>query len=187
MEDTRRQQSYVPARTLDTEFPLIDSDPHFKRVCRYARPSDYGIGAVTAAAGPSGMWLWERLSPSYVGKGGFAPIMRLTAVIGLTGGFLHFYSRSIFRFYGFTENQRERDMDMREMVDKVKKNEPLYGKSSLSPHMQGVASRNSRYAGVWLHVIPWFNFVNHEQHGVDTAKYYQQAERELEAERTKTT
>jgi len=32
-------------------------------------------------------------------------------------------------------------------------------------------------------VIPWFNFVNHNQHGVDTAKYYQQAERELEAER----
>lgn len=69
----------------------------------------------------------------------------------------------LVRFYGFTENERERDMDMREMVDKVKRNEPLYGKSSLSPHMQGVASRNSRYAGVFLHVIPWFNFVNHEQ------------------------
>ena len=54
-------------------------------------------------------------------------------------------------------------MDMREMVEKVKKGEPLYGKSSLSPHMQGVASRNSRYSGVWLHVIPWFNLVNHEQ------------------------
>ncbi|KAL8939498.1 MAG: hypothetical protein Q9216_003326 [Gyalolechia sp. 2 TL-2023] len=124
-------------------------------------------------------------------------------VVGLTGGFLNFYTRSIcrfsrnkydlplltqtlVRFYGFTENQREREMDMREMVDKVKKNEPLYGKSSLSPHMQGVASRNSRYTGIWLHIIPWFNFVNHEQHGVDTAKYYQQAERELEAERTRT-
>ena len=54
-------------------------------------------------------------------------------------------------------------MDMREMVDRVKKGEPLYGKSSLTPHMQGVASRNSRYTGVWLHVIPWFNFVNHDQ------------------------
>ncbi|KAL8963319.1 MAG: hypothetical protein Q9193_000402 [Seirophora villosa] len=111
--------------------------------------------------------------------------MRLTVAVGLTGGFLQYYSRSIFRFYGFSENQREIDMDMREMVDKVKKNEPLYGKSSLTPYMQGVASRNSRYAGVFLHIVPWFNFVNHEQHGVDTAKYYQQAERELEAERTK--
>ena len=54
-------------------------------------------------------------------------------------------------------------MDMREMVDKVKRNEPLYGKSSLTPYMQGVASRNSRYSGIWLHVIPWFNFVNHDQ------------------------
>ncbi|KAL9013977.1 MAG: hypothetical protein Q9173_001360 [Seirophora scorigena] len=185
MGDVQQQRPHVPARALDTEFPLIDSDPHFRRVCRYARRSDYAVGAVTAAAGPAAMLLWERVSPSYVGKGGFAPIMRLTVAVGLTGGFLQYYSRSIFRFYGFTENQREIDMDMREMVDKVKKNEPLYGTSRLTPYMQGVASRNSRYAGVWLHIIPWFNFVNHEQHGVDTAKYYQQAERELEAERTK--
>lgn len=54
-------------------------------------------------------------------------------------------------------------MDMREMVDKVKRNEPLYGTSTLTPYMQGVASRNSRYSGVFLHVIPWFNFVNHAQ------------------------
>ena len=54
-------------------------------------------------------------------------------------------------------------MDMREMVDKVKKGEPLYGKSTMTPYMQGVASRNSRYSGLFLHVIPWFNFVNHEQ------------------------
>ena len=89
------------------------------------------------------------------------------------------------RFYGFTENKREVDLDMREMVDKVKKGEPLYGVSTLTPYMQGVASRNSRYTGIWLHVIPWFNFVNHNQHGVDTAKYYQQAEKELEAEKNK--
>lgn len=67
------------------------------------------------------------------------------------------------RFYGWKENAREVEMDMREMVDKVKKGEPLYGKSTLSPYMQGVAARNSRYAGIWLHVIPWFNFVNHQQ------------------------
>ena len=74
-------------------------------------------------------------------------------------------------------------MDMREMVDKVKKGEPLYGHSTLTPYMQGVAARNSRYSAIMAHVIPWPNFVNHNQHGVDTAKYYQQAERELEAER----
>ena len=74
-------------------------------------------------------------------------------------------------------------MDMREMVDKVKKGEPLYGVSELTPYMQGVAARNSRYGAFFYHVIPWFNFVNHNQHGTDPAKYYQQAERELEAER----
>ena len=74
-------------------------------------------------------------------------------------------------------------MDMREMVDKVKQGEPLYGKSELSDYMQGVAARNSRYTGIWLHLVPMFNIVNHNQHGVDTAKYYQQAERELEAQR----
>jgi len=74
-------------------------------------------------------------------------------------------------------------MDMREMVEKVKKGEPLYGESTLSPYMQGVAARNSRYSQIMLHVIPWFNFVNHNQHGVDTSKYYKAAEDELEKER----
>lgn len=87
------------------------------------------------------------------------------------------------RFYGATENAREIEMDMREMVDKVKAGQPLYGESKLSPHMQGVAARQSRYSALFMGAVPWFNFVNHGQHGVDTAKYYQQAERELEAER----
>ena len=52
---------------------------------------------------------------------------------------------------------------MREMVDKVKRSEPLYGHSSLSPYLQGVAARNSRYSGLFIHIIPWANFVNHNQ------------------------
>lgn len=87
------------------------------------------------------------------------------------------------RFYGFSENAREVDMDMREMVGKVKRGEPLYGESTLTPHMQGVAARQSRFSSLFSDVIPWFNFVNHSQHGVDTAKYYRQAEKELETER----
>lgn len=87
------------------------------------------------------------------------------------------------RFYGFTENSREVQMDMDEMVGKVKRGQPLYGESDLSPHMQGVAARQSRFSSLFSDVIPWFNFVNHPQHGVDTAKYYRQAEKELEAER----
>lgn len=67
------------------------------------------------------------------------------------------------RFWGWTENAREVEMDMKEMVEKVKKGEPLYGESTMTPYMQGVAARNSRYSQLFLHAIPWFNFVNHNQ------------------------
>src|ERR1700753_1191832 len=70
---------------------------------------------------------------------------------------------NIGRFLGITENQREIDMDMREMVDKVKKGEPLYGISRLSEHHQAMAMRNSKNALFFNHVIPMFNFVNHQQ------------------------
>lgn len=49
------------------------------------------------------------------------------------------------------------------MVDKVKKGEPLYGKSQMSEYLQGMAARNSRYSELFIHVIPWFNLVNHDQ------------------------
>ncbi|PTB70269.1 hypothetical protein BBK36DRAFT_1164818 [Trichoderma citrinoviride] len=171
------------SKVVETSYPLIDNDPHFKRVIRYARTSDYVAGAASAAFAPAALYALERLAPSHVGRGGFAKAMRLAGFIGLAGGFLYFYQRSALRFYGATENAREVEMDMREMVAKVKAGEPLYGQSRLSPHLQGVAARQSRYSALFFSTVPWFNFVNHNQHGVDTAKYYQQAERELEAER----
>ncbi|KFH42562.1 NADH-ubiquinone oxidoreductase 20.9 kDa subunit-like protein [Hapsidospora chrysogenum ATCC 11550] len=169
------QPTYTgPTKALKTDYP---------RVVGYARKSDYVVGGLAAAFAPAAMLVLERFAPSHAGKGGFPKIMRLATAIGLTGGFLIFYQRSSLRFYGATENAREREMDMREMVDKVKRGESLYGESQLTPHMQGVAARQSRYSALFMGVVPWFNFVNHNQHGVDTAKYYQQAERELEAER----
>lgn len=155
------------------------------------------------------MLYWEKVSPSFVGKGGFAPIMRLSGAVGVTGAFMFAYTRStstsiidhetielrftfhmlqktddnLVRFYGARENRREVEMDMREMVDKVKKGESLYGTSEVTEYMQGVAHRNSRYSATFAHVLPWPNFVNHPYHGVDTAKYYRQAELELEQER----
>jgi hypothetical protein len=75
------------------------------------------------------------------------------------------------------------EKDMKEMVEKVKKGEPLYGVSELPEHHQHMAARNSRFATIFIGIMPWFNVVNHNHHGVDTAKYYQQAERELEAEK----
>ncbi|KAK7946292.1 uncharacterized protein PG986_010613 [Apiospora aurea] len=181
---TPQQPTYVPSKVLKTDYPLIDNDPHFKRVVGYARPSDYVHGVTAAIAGPGALYAMEKFAPSQVGRGGFAQAMRLTGVIGAIGGFLYYYQRSTMRFYGMSENAREVEMDMREMVDKVKKGETLYGESRLTPHMQGVAARQSRYSALFMYGIPWFNFVNHSQHGVDTAKYYRAAERELEGERT---
>ncbi|KAF2738139.1 NADH-ubiquinone oxidoreductase-like protein 21 kDa subunit, partial [Polyplosphaeria fusca] len=173
----------MPSKAPSGEYPLIDNDPHIKRVFGYARPSDWLVGAGIGSISPALMLYWEKVSPSFVGKGGFAPIMRLSFAIGVTGAVLSTYSRSAHRFYGASENRREIEMDMREMVDKVKKGQPLYGESTMTEYMQGVAHRNSRYAATFIHVLPWPNFVNHPFHGVDTAKYYRQAELELEQER----
>lgn len=76
------------------------------------------------------------------------------------------------RFYGWTENDREVKLDMREMVDKVKKGEPLYGRSDLTPYMQGVAARNSRYSALMANVVPWANFVNHDQASITYANRF---------------
>ncbi|EGD92336.1 hypothetical protein H112_00102 [Trichophyton rubrum D6] len=175
----------VPPKQLKTDYPLIDSDPHVRRVFGYARPSDYIMGAGVTVVSPLLFGIMERVQPAASGAINYTRCMRLAGAVGLAAGIITVYQRSSNRFYGLTENSREEEMDMREMVDKIKKGEPLYGTSVLSPYMQGVAARNSRYTSLFIHVIPWFNVVNHNQHGVDTAKYYRQAERELEAEREK--
>ena len=165
------------------------------------RPSDYAVMAACSVGAPGAIYTLEKGWPTFNTRGTFMRIMRLTGAIGVTAGFLLATTRSsrmssphlpsfhftntptTVRFYGHSENAREVDMDMREMTDKAKRGEPLYGKSRLSEYMQGVAHRNSRYSAVMSFLFPMFNFVNHPYHGVDTAKYYQQAERELEAER----
>lgn len=82
-------------RALQCSRPnLADICSHFTRVVRYARPSDYAVGAAHVAAGPALLLLMERVSPSYVGRRGFAPIMRATCFISLAAGFLKLYSRS---------------------------------------------------------------------------------------------
>jgi hypothetical protein len=78
----------APADILTRQFS------HIKRVFGYARPSDYAKGAVAATIPPGLFWAMEHWHPSYVGKGGFAPIMRLTVAMGLTFGTVWVYTRS---------------------------------------------------------------------------------------------
>ena len=136
---------------------------HLFRCFRYARNEDYVRAVGLGAIAPAGMYTFERFAPSMAGKGGFAPVFRLSCAVGISFFFIHIWERTSMRFYGWAENAREVDMDMREMVDKVKKGEPLYGHSRLSPYMQGVAARNSRYSAVFASLIPWVNLVNHNQ------------------------
>ncbi|KAK6341714.1 hypothetical protein TWF696_008781 [Orbilia brochopaga] len=173
----------VPPKKINHPYPLIDNDPYFGRVLRYFRASDYATIIGSTAFAPGAYWLMDYCSPAYMSREALRSGMRNCGVIGLTGGFLLAYQRSSLRFWGWTENEREVQMDMREMIDKVKRKEPLYGETTLTPYMQGVAARNSRYSQLMFYVFPWFNLANHDQHGVDTAKYYKAAEEEMERER----
>jgi hypothetical protein len=48
----------MPEKVVETPYPLIDSDPHFSRVVRYFRTSDYGVWAAATAAFPAALWAW---------------------------------------------------------------------------------------------------------------------------------
>lgn len=157
-----------------TPYPLIDADPHFRRVVRYFRPSDYGAWAGAAAAFPGALWLMESASPTRPRRG-LGPGLRLAATLGVMGGFLLAYQRASFRFWGWSENEREQSLASKE---KESGDVPGFGKSSLSEEVQGSAFRNSLFSqlnfGVYhgggdgvlteAAVIPWFNFVNHKYH-----------------------
>jgi hypothetical protein len=87
---------------------------------------------------------------------------RMTGGLGFVSGFLVSYQDScsnpppphppqterltIERFWGWTENKREVQMDMDEMVAKLRAGEPLYGKSEMDPYHQEVSASQSRYA-----------------------------------------
>ncbi|KAG2189311.1 hypothetical protein INT44_004453 [Umbelopsis vinacea] len=238
----------MPIKDVETPFPVIDKDPHFFRVVRYFRTSDYAALAAGTAAAPAIMLgfarypekkqyrlqvflqkatanimqyhvLWDPVrsatdsnngvhtpmtrnnpyaNPSYtrnVSTKAMRGPLRLAGFIGAVGGFLIAYQRSSLRFWGWEENAAEVEKDKAEMAQRVAEGKPLYGESQLSPYLQSVAAGNSRNAQLkfsklpsflpdtlllyrvfnsliqFPDAIPWFNFANHDQHGVDAAKY----------------
>lgn len=54
----------MPEKVVSTPYPLIDADPHFARVVRYMRPSDYAWWGALTAAFPGLLYGW-RLSISF--------------------------------------------------------------------------------------------------------------------------
>ncbi|KAJ1989373.1 hypothetical protein H4R33_002097 [Dimargaris cristalligena] len=158
-------------------FEPIDRDPHFARVVRYFRPSDYGLWAGMAALGPVILLGLEKVMPSHgITRGDLRQGLRHAFGVGVLGGFLYIYQKSSYRFMGFQENARELRMDLAEMKARVAKGEELYGQSLLPPDVQRIAAGNSKNSQLLMFFIPWFNLVNHNHHGVDTSKYYDNAE-----------
>jgi hypothetical protein len=43
----------MPVKEFNSPYPVIDTDPHFTRVVRYMRPSDYAAWAAGTAAAPA--------------------------------------------------------------------------------------------------------------------------------------
>jgi len=78
----------VPAKHLGGEYPMIDCDPHIKRVFSYTRPSDWAFGAGLAALGPSLFWYWEKRSPTFAPKNAFRAGMRLNVAISVTAALM---------------------------------------------------------------------------------------------------
>ena len=97
--------------------------------------------------------------------------MKVAALLGFGGGFLLAYQNVAKRFWGWTENDREVKRDREELSARVAQGLPIYGKSELTPYMQGIAARNSTWSPLVFALLPWFNMVNHNRHGVDTSVY----------------
>lgn len=96
----------------------------------------------------------------------------------------------LVRFWGWTENEVEVAKDKAELSQLAKEGKPLYGESYMPEHIQDNSARVSRFSQLkfgkkieiilvinknnckyTLGAIPWFNFANHNHHGVDTSKY----------------
>jgi len=58
------------------------------------------------------------------------------------------------RFWGWTENKREVDMDLAELSQRAQEGKPLYGKSDQPEWVQGVAHKNSVFSQ--LKFCAWF-------------------------------
>nr|XP_019011764.1 uncharacterized protein I206_03870 [Kwoniella pini CBS 10737]OCF50545.1 hypothetical protein I206_03870 [Kwoniella pini CBS 10737] len=161
----------MPVKETPAAFPVIDTDPHFTRVIRYMRPSDYLTWAGSTAIGPGLFWLYEKVDPTKASKAALRSSLRLTGFLGFAAGFMLAYQNSSARFWGWRENSDEVKKDQIELSERYAAGKPLYGETELTPYLQGVAARNSTFSQLKLHAFPWFNVANHNVHGVDTSKY----------------
>lgn len=96
-----RNKAHAAIKEFETPYPLIDTDPHFRRVVNNFRPSDYTAWAGTTAAFPSLLYLMGASSHAHAEQAaptrprrGLGTSLRLAGVMGAIGGFLYAYQRS---------------------------------------------------------------------------------------------
>ncbi|KAJ3216022.1 hypothetical protein HK099_006092 [Clydaea vesicula] len=87
-------------------FKFIAADPHVKDVVRYFRPSDYLHSTAVALGGPAIFYAWERYSPSFHPRV-LPKILLVQFPFFAACGVLFAAQSTYFRFWGWTENDRE--------------------------------------------------------------------------------
>uniref|UniRef100_A0A1D1YBJ5 NADH-ubiquinone oxidoreductase subunit n=1 Tax=Anthurium amnicola TaxID=1678845 RepID=A0A1D1YBJ5_9ARAE len=158
----------VQTQSSRTHYQTIDIDPHFNRVVRYFRPSDYAVWAGVTATGPAFMLMMEKTGGA---SKGLPLALKFSTVLSFSAGFLLAYQRSSLRFWGWSENSKEVQRDKEEMTKLIAKGEPLYGPEHMDEFNQKASSWFSKYSALKFSSIPLFNFTNHRSHGVDPKKY----------------
>jgi hypothetical protein len=158
-----------------TEYEVIDIDPHFTKVVRYMRGSDLVKIGLFTLSGPLFMSATTYFSTRGRDFHVSARYLRLTSLLGFTAGFLDRYSVGVQRFQGGLENAREVRKDRYEIKSLLAQGKSPYylEKSELPEWLRKVAAKNSTNSVNGLALIPWFNFVHHEFHGVSLDKYYE--------------
>lgn len=165
----------------NAQYEIIDQDPHFSRVVGYMRPTDYLKWGLFAASGPSFLagisWFSSGGKKVHVNPRFF----RYSLMLGAIAGFLDRYAVSSLRFQGVAENSREVKLDRFYVKSKLSEGKSPFtdDNTNLLPDwVRGAAARNSTYSSLNLAILPWFNLVKHEHHGVDLNKYYETREGE---------
>ncbi|KAF9113681.1 hypothetical protein BGX27_001044 [Mortierella sp. AM989] len=152
---------------IRTEYPVIDSDPHFTRVVRYMRGSDVAAWGGLTVGGPAVLLALERIRPA-AGPKGINLALGIATAMGFMGGFLFSYQKSSLRFWGWDENARELAKNREEMSARAAAGLPAYGEPTMDEAAQASSARNSKYSALKFSAIPWFNTTNHKYHLSDT-------------------
>ncbi|KAI8892195.1 NADH-ubiquinone oxidoreductase complex I, 21 kDa subunit-domain-containing protein [Globomyces pollinis-pini] len=104
-----------------TPYPVLEEEPHLKKVVAYFRPSDYATIAAFTTVFPGALYLSEMRSPNLHPK--LLPkVLAVQIPFFFAAGVLFATQNTYFRFWGWKENDRE--------VKRFKNEEPTISRNS---------------------------------------------------------